>query len=150
MTEQIENSFNVLTNNTEAINTYIEASKKLGILVINPITVREKYPKASAVLNKYIIDKFKNSSDFMDDLPEQFYEETAFMSLLYLPRNLYDFFDSVELFISIKNVLKDTFTFSFRDKIGKTYKNRIECEEVAFYEAFKVLEETLNKQIKTK
>lgn len=103
--------------------------------------IERKYPKAFGLYNN-----FANKLEGLCKL-----------------RDLYDFFDEQEIYISICNYIANPVKFDFYIQIKFTklfagedydskdlYKTRIEAEEKAFEKAFEILEEKLIKILREK
>lgn len=118
--------------------------------------INEKFPKSSKKLQEFvkrnliafqknIMKETKEKGEFeIPEITDEMAQRLTEGTLITRPRDLFDFFDEQEIFITI-----EWFQGNFIGHIVSTiyatkeYKERVEAEQELFEEAFKILEEKL-------
>lgn len=111
-----------------------------------------KYPKTTALVKDFYMEKLLNSMKGNENLPEDFKEfaklkgiddENVIMMMEAAPRQMFDVFDAHEIYVEIG------LGRNFRWRIGenswsKDYEFRIGAEKDAIAQAYELLENKLN------
>ncbi len=110
--------------------------------------IKQKYPKSINLLQEYLNNQLKSSYTGPKELLESFPIEHIVNSLFSSPatmRNLYDFFDSNEIYLNITGDITWAYGIRYNNGVpgNSGFKSRIECEFEGYIEAFKLLEAKL-------
>ena len=118
---------------------------------MSTLNLLQQHPKVADVIKAYYLEKLLNSlnSEVVTDEFKEFVlaKGVPMESLLSIiddvPRNLFDVFDTHEVYIDISS-LNGVFLWGINGDMNDTiYQTRKDAERVAVVEAFKLLEEKL-------
>jgi hypothetical protein len=127
------------------------------------IELLEQNPKAAKLICSYyleiMIESLKDEGlpeDFKESIREEGIDNSNVGAILDgNPRNLFDFFDSHNMYISINSFSDGSFSYSISSDIGtsginEVYKTRKEADRNAIEIAIKQLEQRLTKSVSDK
>ena len=127
------------------------------------IELLEQNPETAKLICSYyleiMIESLKHEGlpeDFKESIREQGIDNEKISAILDgNPRNLFDFFDNHNIYISINSFSDGSFSYSISSDIGtsgtsKVYKTRKEADKNAVETAIKQLELTLTKSVSDK
>jgi hypothetical protein len=115
---------------------------------MNGLELLKEHPKTSIVVKQWYLDKLLESMKD-DNLPEDFKkyareagidDERIGAMIDSAPRGLFDVFDSHKVYVDI-SCLNDKFLWGINNDMNNAvYNTRLEADEAAIVEAFKLLE----------
>ena len=127
------------------------------------IELLEQNPETAKLICSYYLEVMLESlnddslpEDFKDHVRSQGMDNNNIAAILDgNPRNLFDFFDNHNIYISINSFSDGSFSYSISSDIGtsgtsKVYKTRKEADKEAVEAAIKQLESTLTKSVSDK
>lgn len=127
------------------------------------IELLEQNPESAKLICSYyleiMIESLKDEGlpeDFKESIREQGIDNEKIGAILDgNPRNLFDFFDNHNIYISINSFSDGSFSYSISSDIGtsgtsKVYKTRKEADKEAVEAAIKQLESTLTNSVSDK
>lgn len=123
----------------------------------------EQNPETAKLICSYYLEVMLQSLN-TDDLPEDFKDHVRAQSMDNRnigtiidgnPRNLFDFFDSHNMYINVTSFSDGSFSYSITSDIATSgssdvYKTRKEADKIAVENAIKQLELTLTKLVSDK
>lgn len=125
-----------------------QISRTLKQLIMNGLELLKEHPKTSIVVKQWYLDKLLESMKD-DNLPEDFKkyareagidDERIGAMIDSAPRGLFDVFDSHKVYVDI-SCLNDKFLWGINNDMNNAvYNTRLEADEAAIVEAFKLLE----------
>lgn len=127
------------------------------------IELLQKNPESSKLICRYYLEIMLESlnddslpEDFKAHVREQGIDEDKIAAIIDgNPRNLFDFFDSHNMYINVTSFSDGSFSYSIIANIGtsgssEVYKTRKEADKVSVEIAIKQLESTLTKSVSDK
>jgi len=123
----------------------------------------EQNPETAKLICSYYLEVMLESlndeslpEDFKDHVRAQAMDNRNIAAILDgNPRNLFDFFDSHDMYIDVRPFTNGSFSYSIIANIGtsgssEVYKTRKEADKIAVETAIKQLESTLTKSVSDK
>jgi len=123
----------------------------------------EKNPNVAKLICSYYLEIMLESlkheglpEDFKESIREQGIDNDKIGAIIDgNPRNLFDFFDSHNMYINVTSFSDGSFSYSIIANIGtsgssEVYKTRKEADKIAVETAIKQLESTLTKSVSDK
>jgi hypothetical protein len=123
----------------------------------------EQNPETAKLICSYYLEVMLESlndeslpEDFKDHVRAQAMDNRNIAAILDgNPRNLFDFFDSHDMYIDVRPFTDGSFSYSIIANIGtsgstEVYKTRKEADKIAVETAIKQLESTLTKSVSDK
>ena len=127
------------------------------------IELLEQNPESAKLICSYYLEVMLESlndeslpEDFKDHVRAQAMDNRNIAAILDgNPRNLFDFFDSHDMYIDVRPFTDGSFSYSIIANIGtsgssEVYKTRKEADKIAVETAIKQLESTLTKSVSDK
>jgi hypothetical protein len=127
------------------------------------IELLQKNPESSKLICRYYLEIMLESlnddslpEDFKAHVREQGIDEDKIAAIIDgNPRNLFDFFDSHNMYINVTSFSNGSFSYSITSDIAtsgssEVYKTRKEADKIAVETAIKQLESTLTKSVSDK
>jgi hypothetical protein len=127
------------------------------------IELLEQNPETAKLICSYyleiMLESLKNEGlpeDFKESIREEGIDNSNVAAILDgNPRNLFDFFDSHNMYINVTSFSDGSFSYSITSDIAtsgssEVYKTRKEADKIAVETAIKQLESTLTKSVSDK